>query len=443
MFSKKYPISFFIVMLNLFQHLLIKYIMKVQMENKTNKNNFDVNKIREDFPILQRKVRNKPLVYLDNAATTQKPQIVIDTLVNYYTNYNSNIHRGVHQLSMEATAQYENVRKKIQKFINTKFVEEIIFTRGTTEALNLVAATYGRANIGEGDEIIISAMEHHSNIVPWQMLCEEKKAKLRIIPMTDDAELILSEFDGLINSRTKLVSVVHISNSLGTINPIKKIIDKAHRHNIPVIVDGAQSVHHTKIDVQNLDCDFFAFSGHKIYGPTGIGVLYGKKAFLEKMPPYQGGGDMILSVSFEKTTFNTIPYKFEAGTPNIAGAIGLGAALDYISGIGLDTIANYEAELLKYATERLAEIKELKIIGTAKEKSSVISFILESIHPHDVGTFLDMDGVAIRTGHHCTEPVMHRFGIPATSRASLSFYNTKEEIDVLVASVQNVIKMFR
>ena len=405
--------------------------------------NFDIEKIRNDFPILHQKVHGKPLVYLNNAATTQKPQVVIDTLINYYSSVNSNVHRGVHYLSETATKEYEASRKIIQNFINAKSTEEIIFTRGTTESINLIASSYGRTNLKEGDEILISTMEHHSNIVPWQILCEEKNAKLKVIPISDEGEILYDEFIKLLNERTKVVSIVHVSNSLGTINPIKKIIQKAHSLNIPVVIDGAQSVQHLKVNVQELDCDFFAFSGHKIYGPTGIGILYAKKEFLEKMPPYQGGGDMILSVSFEKTIYNHLPYKFEAGTPNIAGAIGLGTAIKYVENIGIGSIASYEQELLKYATDAVSEIKELKIIGTAKEKASVLSFVLDNIHPHDVGTFLDMDGVAIRTGHHCTEPVMKRYNVPATSRASFAFYNTKEEIDVFIKSAKNVVKMFK
>ncbi|MCL5991122.1 MAG: cysteine desulfurase [Bacteroidetes bacterium] len=404
--------------------------------------NFDINKIRRDFPILSRQVNGKPLVYFDNAATTQKPLSVINKLTEYYTNMNSNVHRGVHYLSEAASKEYEDTRKLVQTFINAKSSNEIIYTRGTTESINLVASTYGRANIKEEDEVLITHIEHHSNIVPWQLLCEEKGAKLRVVPITDEGELMLSEFDKLINEKTKFISVVHISNSLGTINPIKKIIEKAHKFNIPILVDAAQSIQHTNVNVQELDCDFLAFSGHKMYGPTGIGILYGKKELLEKMPPYQGGGDMILSVTFEKTLFNTIPYKFEAGTPHIAGVIGLTEAIKYIQEIGIDVIASYEAEILKYATEAISEIKEVRIIGTAKEKSSILSFVIDGIHPHDIGTFLDRDGVAIRTGHHCTEPIMRRFNVPATSRASFAFYNLKEEVDVFVKSLRNVIKLF-
>lgn len=403
---------------------------------------FDINKIRADFPTLKVLVRNKPLVYLDNAATTQKPQSVIDSIIDYYTNYNSNIHRGVHLLSQKATDEYEKSRKKIQKFINAKYIEEIIFTRGTTESINLVAHSYGRLVLNEGDEVLISGMEHHSNIVPWQLVCAEKKALLKVIPLNDDGEIIFEEFEKLISEKTKIISIVHISNSLGTINPIEDVIKLAHKHGIPVLIDAAQSVQHLKIDVKTLNCDFLAFSGHKLYGPTGIGALYVKKSILEKMQPYQGGGDMIRSVSFEKTLYNDLPYKFEAGTPNIEAAIGLGYAIDYISSIGLDNIYKYENELLEYGKGILSEIKELRHIGNAKKKSSVLSFDINGIHPHDIGTMLDMDGVAIRTGHHCTEPVMRRYGVPATSRASISFYNTKEELNVLADSIRKVIKMF-
>lgn len=403
---------------------------------------FEVEKIRRDFPILSRLIHGKKLVYFDNAATTQKPNQVIETIQNYYTNLNSNIHRGVHYLSEAATKEYECARKIIQNFINAKHLEEIIYTRGTTESINLVASSFGYSNFKGGDEILISAMEHHSNIVPWQIICQRTGAKLKVIPINDNGEIILEEYDKLLNEKTKFVSIVHVSNSLGTINPIKYIIDKAHKFNIPVLVDAAQSIQHLKIDVQELDCDFLAFSGHKIYGPTGIGILYGKKKHLIEMPPYQGGGDMIMSVSFEKTIYNELPYKFEAGTPNIAGVIGLGVAIRYVNNIGIEIIENYEKELLDYATNLLSEMPELKIIGTAENKASVISFIINNAHPHDVGTILDRDGIAIRTGHHCTEPVMRRFNIPATSRASFSFYNTFEEIDVLAKSLKKVINLF-
>ena len=403
---------------------------------------FDVHKLREDFPILKQLAYGKPLVYLDNAATSQKPRVVIDALMRYYTADNSNIHRGVHLLSERATHQYEETREKVRQFINAAEKREIIFVRGTTEAINLVAHSYGRANVNAGDEVLITALEHHSNIVPWQILCSEKGARLRVVPISDEGEVSLDEFAGLINERTKLVSIAHVSNALGTINPVREMIAIAHRTNIPVMIDGAQAAPHTRIDVQELDCDFYAFSAHKVYGPTGIGVLYGKPDLLEAMPPYQGGGDMIASVSFDKTTYNSLPYKFEAGTPNIAGTIGLGAAIDYVSEIGLESIAAYEHELLQYGTEALSKVPGLRLIGTAKEKAGVLSFVLEGIHPHDVGTILDREGVAIRTGHHCAMPVMERFGVPATARASLALYNTREEIDVLVAGIHKVKEMF-
>ena len=403
---------------------------------------YDVEKIRSDFPILQTKVHGKPLVYLDNAATSQKPITVITKAQEYYSSMNSNIHRGVHALSQVATEAYEMARIKIKNFINSLGKNEIIFTSGTTESINLVAQTYCRANIKEGDEVIISEMEHHSNIVPWQMICDEKNAKLKIIPINDEGEIIFEEFERLITHRTKFISVVYVSNSLGTINPVKQIIKLAHQNNIPVLLDAAQAVNHIPIDVQELDCDFLAFSGHKIYGPTGIGVLYGKINLLDSMPPYQGGGDMISKVTFEKTTFNELPYKFEAGTPNIAGVIGLGEAIDYVTNIGIDNIALHEKFLLDYATEVIADIPGLKIIGTAKEKVSVLSFVLDDIHPHDIGTFLDFEGVAIRTGHHCTQPVMDRYGIPATSRASFAMYNTKDEIDILIKGLKKIIEVF-
>ena len=403
---------------------------------------YNVNKIREDFPILRKMVHGKNLVYLDNAATTQKPNYVIDKVNQYYTTMNANIHRGVHALSQEATEAFEGARIQIKQFINALGKNQIIFTRGTTEAINLVASSYGRANIKEGDEIIISHMEHHSNIVPWQLLCKEKNAKLRIIPVNDDGELIYEEFEKLVNKRTKFISIVYVSNSLGTINPVKDIIKYAHQFNIPVLVDAAQAVNHIKVDVQDLDCDFLAFSGHKIYGPTGIGVLYGKVELLEAMPPYMGGGDMISKVTFEETTYNELPHKFEAGTPDIAGAIGLGAAIEYVTKIGIDSIKEHENSLLEYATQQIAQVPGLRIIGTAKEKTSVLSFVLENIHPHDIGTFLDFEGVAIRTGHHCTQPLMKRFNIPATSRASFAIYNKKEEVYVLVNGLKKIIEVF-
>jgi len=403
---------------------------------------FEVGKIREDFPILKQRVNGKPLVYLDNAATSQKPKAVLDALKRYYTEDNANVHRGVHELSQRATKAYEDARVKVQHFLNARDSHEIIFVRGTTEAINLVAMTYGRKNVGAGDEILISAMEHHSNIVPWQILCEEKDAKLRVAPINDAGELLLGEFEKLLGPRTKLVAVAHVSNALGTINPIRRIVELAHRASVPVLVDGAQAAPHLKIDVQALDCDFYTVSGHKLFGPTGIGVLYGKAALLEAMPPFHGGGDMISSVTFEKTLYNVIPYKFEAGTPDIAGVIALGTGIDYVNSVGLENIGAYEHELLSYATQRLSEIPGLRIIGTAKEKAAVLSFVLEGVHPHDAGTILDQEGIAVRTGHHCAQPVMHRFGIPATTRASLAFYNTKEEVDALVEGIKKVKEIF-
>lgn len=402
----------------------------------------DVARIREDFPILKQQVHGKPLVYLDNAATSQKPWAVIDAINRYYTTENSNIHRGIHSLSELATADYEESRAKVQRFLNASDIREIIFVRGTTEGINLVAQSYGRRFAKAGDEILISAMEHHSNIVPWQILCEQVGARLRVVPMNHDGEFLLEEYEGLLSEKTKLVSVAHVSNALGTVNPVKRLVEMAHRRNIPVLLDGAQAAPHMKVDVRELDCDFYAFSGHKIFGPTGIGILYGKAKHLEAMPPYQGGGDMISLVTFEKTHYNVLPYKFEAGTPHIAGGVGLGAAVDYLEGIGLESVAAYEQELLAYATDALSTIKGLRIIGTAKEKASVLSFVLDGIHPHDIGTVLDQEGVAIRAGHHCAMPVMQRFGVPATARASFAFYNTKEEVDVLVRAVHKVIKVF-
>ena len=403
---------------------------------------YNVEKIRDDFPILHTKVHDKPLVYLDNAATAQKPISVIKKAQEYYSTMNANIHRGVHALSQVATEAYESARIKTKQFINALGKNEIIFTRGTTESINLVAQTYGRANFHEGDEVIISEMEHHSNIVPWQLICNEKNAKLKVIPINDEGEIIFEEFEKLISDRTKFISIVHVSNSLGTVNPIEKIIKLAHQNNIPVLIDAAQSVVHMPIDVQKLGCDFLAFSGHKLYGPTGIGILYGKVNLLDAMPPYQGGGDMISKVTFEETTYNELPHKFEAGTPNIAGAIGLGEAIDYVSKVGLEYIGLHEKYLLDYATEAVSDIPGLKIIGTAKDKVSVLSFVLDDVHPHDIGTFLDFEGVAIRTGHHCTQPVMDRYKIPATSRASFAMYNTKEEVDILVNGLRKIIEVF-
>ena len=402
----------------------------------------DVARVREDFPILKQQINGKPLVYLDNAATSQKPNVVIETLQRYYQTDNSNVHRGVHTLSQRATQEFEETRSKARQLLNASEDHEIIFVRGTTEGINLVAQSYGRQNVGAGDEIIISAMEHHSNIVPWQMLCQERGAHFRVIPMNDAGELLMDEYERLLGPRTKLVSVVHMSNSLGTINPIEQIVEMAHGYGAPVLIDGAQSAPHMVIDVQKTNCDFFAFSGHKILGPTGIGVLYGKSELLEAMPPYQGGGDMIKSVTFEKTTYNSLPYKFEAGTPNIAGVIGLGAAIDYVTGVGLDRICAYEQELLEYGTRRLSAIKDLRLIGTAQRKAGILAFVLGDVHPHDIGTVLDSEGIAIRTGHHCTQPVMDRFGIPATARASLAFYNTKEEIDTLIKGIDKVLEIF-
>ncbi len=401
---------------------------------------FDIQSIRADFPILKEKVNGKPLVYFDNAATAQKPQVVLDAIATYYETINANIHRGVHTLSQVATDAYEEARKKVQHHINAKEDKEVLFTAGTTFGINLVANGFA-ALLKEGDEVLISAMEHHSNIVPWQFLCERTGAHLRVIPMNDRGELILEEFDKLLNARTKVVAVTHISNALGTVNPVKYIIDAAHRFGAAVLIDGAQATPHLKPDVQALDCDFYVFSGHKVCGPTGTGILYGKEAWLNKLPPYQGGGEMIQSVTFEKTTYACLPHKFEAGTPNIAGGIVLGVALDYLNAVGFETIAAYESELLAYGTERLLEIEGLKIYGTAFEKASVISFNIEGIHPYDIGAIVDKLGVAVRTGHHCTQPIMDFFGIPGTVRASFSFYNTKEEIDVLVAAVKKAKEM--
>jgi cysteine desulfurase/selenocysteine lyase len=399
---------------------------------------FDVARVRGDFPILKEQVHGKPLVYLDNAATTQKPRAVIEAEEHFYLASCSNVHRGVHHLSEQATRAYEDARVKVQRFLNAAEAREIIFVRGTTEAINLVAGTYGRKNLQSGDEVLITAMEHHSNIVPWQILCREKGAALRVAPIQDNGELILEEFEKLLNPRTRLVAVAHVSNVLGTVNPVREIIQMAHRWNVPVLLDGAQAAAHQKVDVRALDCDFYTLSGHKLYGPTGIGVLYGKAALLAAMPPYQSGGDMISSVSFEKTVYNVIPYKFEAGTPNIAGTLGLGAAIDYLNRLGLDNVGAYEQELLAYATEGLSRIPGLRLIGTAREKAAVLSFVLDGLHPHDVGTVLDQEGIAVRTGHHCAQPLMDRFGVPATTRASLAFYNTKEEIDALVKGIQKV-----
>jgi cysteine desulfurase / selenocysteine lyase len=397
---------------------------------------------RADFPILDQNIHGHPLVYLDNAASSQKPRAVIDAIARLYSHDYANIHRGVHQLSERSTKQYEDTRATVQRFVNAADAREIVFVRGTTEAINLVAQTYGRQNVRRGDEILISALEHHSNIVPWQMLCEEKGAALRIAPVGDDGGISADDFAKLLSGRTKIVSIAHISNVLGTILPVREIAKLAHDHGAVVMIDGAQAAPHTRVDVQDLDVDFYAFSSHKLYGPTGTGVLYGKAALLEAMPPYQGGGDMIRSVTFEKTTYNTLPYKFEAGTPNIEGVIGLGAAIDYVTSLGLDRIAQHERDLLEYATCELSRIPGLRIVGTAAEKAAVISFVIDGVHPHDVGTILDRQGIAVRTGHHCAQPLMERFGIPATTRASFALYNTREEVDAFVRGIAKVKEIF-
>ena len=415
---------------------------KASKKDKFKPETFDVAKIRKDFPILKEKVHGKSLVYLDNAATTQKPLAVIETLDTYYRTYNSNIHRGLHLLSEKATEAYEASRIKAQKFLNAADTREIIFTRGATEGINLVAQTWGRQNVKAGDEVLVTNMEHHSNIVPWQMLCGEKGATLKVVPINDAGELVTEEFQRLLSAKTKIVAVTHVSNALGTVNPIAEIVKAAHAKGAKVLVDGAQSVPHIAVNVRELDCDFYVFSGHKIYGPTGIGILYGKYALLDSMPPYQGGGDMISSVTFEKTLYKKPPHKFEAGTPHIAGVIGLGAALDYVAKIGLGDIAAHEHDLLVYGTQKLKEIEGLQLVGTASHKAGVLSFTLGEIHPHDIGTILDRQGVAIRAGHHCAQPVMERYQIPATARASLGLYNTREEIDALAKAVRKVIEVF-
>ena len=402
----------------------------------------NIKNIRSDFPILSREVYGKPLIYFDNAATTQKPRIVVDKISEMYYTLNSNVHRGVHYLSQEATNSHENARKTVQEFINASSSNEIVFTRGTTEAINLVASSFCRRFCKPGDEVLITTMEHHSNIVPWQLQGDITGVKLQVAPINDDGELIIEEFEKKITERTKLISVIHISNVLGTINPIKKIIEIAHKYDIPVLIDAAQSIQHTHIDVQELDCDFLVFSGHKIYGPNGMGVLYGKEKWLEEMPPYHGGGEMISSVSFEKTTFNGLPFKFEAGTPDYIGSVALATALDYVSDIGIDKIATYEDSLLKYAMDKMSDIENIRFIGTAADKSSVISFLINNIHPFDMGTLLDRMGIAIRTGHHCAEPLMHRFGIEGTMRISFAPYNTFEEIDTFVETIKKLQKMF-
>ena len=404
----------------------------------TNASGFDVARIREDFPILDQMVNGKPLVYLDNAATTQKPQAVIDALVNYYTSDNSNVHRGVHTLSQRATEDFDIGRSKARQFLNAGSDQEIIFVKGTTDGINLVAQSYARPNLGEGDDIIISTMEHHSNIIPWQVLCQEKGAHLRVIPISDAGELLIDEYEKLLTPRTKLVAITHVSNVLGTVNPIEQIVEIAHNRGVPVLVDGAQAVPHMAVDVQKLGCDFYVFSGHKIYGPTGIGVLYGKSELLEAMPPYQLGSEMIKSVTFEHTIYNDLPFKFEPGTPHIAGVIGMGAAIDYLNGIGMDRIDAYEHDLLEYGMECLSGIDGVQLIGTAPGKSSVMSFVMDSAHPHDIGTILDSEGIAIRTGHHCAQPLMQRYQVSATARASLAFYNTRDEIDALTDGLVKV-----
>jgi len=403
---------------------------------------FDVETIREDFPILERMIVCKPLAYLDNAATSQKPKAVIDAISHYYENYNANIHRGVHHLSVQATEGYEGAREKVRGFLNASQAAEIVFTRGTTEAINLVAQSFVRPTAGEGDEILITHLEHHSNIVPWQMVCEQTGATLKVAPVTDEAELDLDAFETMLSDRTKLVAVGHVSNAFGTIHPVKKIIELAKSRGIPVLLDGAQAVPHLRVDVQHLDCDFYAFSGHKMFGPTGIGALYGKRKLFEAMPPYQGGGEMIQVVRLDRSTWHEVPHKFEAGTPNIAGAIGLGAAIDYLDALDGDAAAAHEHSLLGYATEQLQAIDGVRIIGTARHKASVISFVMDHAHPHDIGTILDQEGVAVRAGHHCAMPAMERFGVPATTRASFAFYNTHAEVDRLIVSLQIVRKLF-
>ncbi len=403
---------------------------------------FDPARVRADFPILDQKVHGKPLVFLDSAASSQKPRQVIDAMSRFYATDYANIHRGVYELSERATQAFEAAREKARSFLNAAEAREIVFVRGTTEAINLVAQTYGRGNVGPGDEVLITHMEHHSNIVPWQLLCEEKQAVLKVVPIDDRGALMMDELVKRLSPRTRIVAVTHVSNALGTVNPVGEIVRLAHARGVPVLVDGAQAVPHRRVDVRELDCDFYVFSGHKVFGPSGIGVLYGKAALLEAMPAYQGGGEMILSVSFEKTTYKEIPHKFEAGTPDITGAVGLGAALDYVSALDLDEVAAYEAELLANATEHIARIPGVRLIGTAEKKASVVSFVIEGVHPHDVGTILDQEGIAVRTGHHCAQPVMDRFGVPATVRASLALYNTKADVEALVKGVERVREVF-
>ena len=416
--------------------------MQVVTQAATAPPALDVERIRQDFPILARRVREHPLAYLDNAATTQKPRPVLDALARYYSHGNANIHRGVYTLSEEATAAYDAARGKVRRFVNARAACEIVFTRNSTEGINLVAQSFGRRHVGAGDEILITHMEHHSNIVPWQLLCEQVGALLRVAPIDDSGTLQLDEFERLLGPRTKLVSVVHLSNSLGTVNPVREIVGMAKRRGVPVLVDGSQAVYHMPVDVQALGCDFYVFTGHKLYGPTGIGVLWGREEWLERMPPYQGGGDMIRSVTFEKTTYADLPHKFEAGTPHVAGVVGLGAAVDYLTGVGFDAIAPHEADLLAYGTAALSEVRGLRLIGTAARKASILAFVMKGAHPHDVGTIVDTEGVAVRTGHHCTQPVMDRFGVPATARASVAMYNTREEIDALVRALGRVRETF-
>jgi cysteine desulfurase/selenocysteine lyase len=413
------------------------------VENMPLRTTFDIDSIRKDFPILTREVNGKPLVYLDNGATSQKPQLVIDAINKYYAYENSNIHRGVHHLSQVATDHYEQAREKLRAYINAPNAHEVLFTSGTTGGINLVASSFGRQFIGAGDEVIITTMEHHSNIVPWQMICEEKGATLKVVPINDKGEIIFEEYLKLLSEKTKMVAFAHVSNAMGTVNPAKEMIAKAQEFGAVTLVDGAQAVPHTKVDVQDLNCDFYTFSGHKMFGPTGVGILYGKEKWLEKMPPYQGGGEMIKTVTFEKTTYNELPHKFEAGTPNIAGGIGLGVAVDYINSVGLDQIEAYEHQLLEYANQKLLEIEGFRIIGTSENKASVISFLVEGTHPYDIGTILDQLGIAVRTGHHCTEPLMNWFNIPGTARASMAFYNNQEDIDRLVEGVKRAANMLK